>query len=254
AQRSRRLRRPFSVLLADVDHFKQYNDTHGHIAGDAALTKIADILRKTTRAVDCVARYGGEEFLVVLLETTVTTAALVAERIRARVAGETVGEGRMSLSIGVAECPAHGGTPETLIASADAAMYQAKSGGRGPVVKGRAESFPAVVVLPQAPRDSVWSGAPARAAMQALEAVLREFRGDSARVYLTGLSMGGYGTWELALEHPGRFAALVPICGGIRSPSALASIRVAGVPADAADPYAYVAARLADTPVWLFHG
>ena len=134
AQRSRRLRRPFSVLLADVDHFKQYNDTHGHIAGDAALTKIADILRKTTRAVDCVARYGGEEFLVVLLETTVTTAALVAERIRARVAGETFGEGRMSLSIGVAECPSHGDTPETLIASADAAMYQAKSGGRDRVI------------------------------------------------------------------------------------------------------------------------
>src|SRR5205807_3286879 len=59
AQRSRRLRRPFSVLLADVDHFKQYNDTHGHIAGDAALTKIADILRKTTRAVEIGARYGG---------------------------------------------------------------------------------------------------------------------------------------------------------------------------------------------------
>src|SRR5881409_3697910 len=126
--------------------------------------------------------------------------------------------------------------------------------GLGPVVKGRAESFPAVVVLPQAPRDSVWSGAPARAAMQALDAALREFRGDSARVYLTGLSMGGYGTWQLALEHAGRFAALVPICGGIRSPSALASIRVAGVPADAADTYAYVAARLVDTPVWLFHG
>jgi len=126
--------------------------------------------------------------------------------------------------------------------------------GLGPVVKGRAESFPAVVVLPQAPRDSVWSGAPARAAMQALDAALHEFRGDSARVYLTGLSMGGYGTWQLALEHAGRFAALVPICGGIRSPRALASIRVAGVPADAADPYAYVAARLVDTPVWLFHG
>jgi len=134
AQRSRRLRRPFSVLLADVDHFKQYNDTNGHIAGDAALTKVADILRKTTRAVDCVARYGGEEFLVVLLETTVTTAELVAERIRARVAGETFGAGRMSLSIGVAECPAHGDTPETLIASADAAMYQAKAGGRDRVI------------------------------------------------------------------------------------------------------------------------
>src|SRR5437667_2706635 len=126
--------------------------------------------------------------------------------------------------------------------------------GLGPVVRGRADSFPAVVVMPQAPSDSVWSGAPARAAMQALDAALLEFRGDSARVYLTGLSMGGYGTWQLALEYPGRFAALVPVCGGIRSPSALASIRVAGVPADAADPYAYVAARLADTPVWLFHG
>src|SRR3989475_1371401 len=101
AQRSRRLRRPFSVLLADVDHFKQYNDTQGHIAGDAALTKIADILRKTTRAVDCVARYGGEEFLVGLLETTLTTAALVAERIRARVAGGAVGEGGVSVSLGV---------------------------------------------------------------------------------------------------------------------------------------------------------
>jgi len=134
AQRARRLRRPFSVLLMDVDHFKQYNDTHGHLAGDAALTKMAEILRQQTRAVDCVARYGGEEFLVVLLETTVATAALVAERIRNRVATEAFGGGRMTVSIGVAECPAHGDTPEDLIASADAAMYQAKSGGRNRVV------------------------------------------------------------------------------------------------------------------------
>src|SRR2546425_9752149 len=102
AQRSRRLRRPFSVLLADVDHFKQYNDTQGHPAGDAALAKIADILRKQTRAVDCVARYGGEEFLIVLLETTVATAALVAERIRARVASEEFAGGSMTLSMGAA--------------------------------------------------------------------------------------------------------------------------------------------------------
>ena len=134
AQRSRRLRRPFSVLLADVDHFKQYNDTQGHPAGDAALTKIADILRKQTRAVDCVARYGGEEFLIVLLETTVATAALVAERIRARVASEEFAGGSMTLSIGVAECPSHGDTPETLIASADAALYEAKGAGRDRVV------------------------------------------------------------------------------------------------------------------------
>jgi len=134
AQRSRRLRRPFSVLLADVDHFKPYNDTHGHLAGDAALAKIADILRKTTRAVDCVARYGGEEFLVVLLETTTATATLVAERIRARVAAEPFDGGRITVSIGVAECPAHGDTPETLIATADAALYEAKDEGRDRVV------------------------------------------------------------------------------------------------------------------------
>jgi diguanylate cyclase (GGDEF)-like protein len=134
AQRARRLRRPFSVLLMDVDRFKQYNDTHGHLAGDAALTKVAEILRKQTRAVDCVARYGGEEFLVLLLETTVATAALVAERIRVRVAAEAFGGGRMTVSIGVAECPAHGDTPESLIGSADAAMYQAKAGGRDRVV------------------------------------------------------------------------------------------------------------------------
>ena len=133
-QRSRRLRRPFSVLLADVDHFKQYNDTHGHPAGDAALARIAEILRKTTRGVDCVARYGGEEFFVMLLETTVGTAAIVAERIRARVAIEEFAGGRITISIGVAECPSHGDTPESLIESADAAMYEAKDRGRDRVV------------------------------------------------------------------------------------------------------------------------
>ena len=133
-QRSRRLRRPFSVLLADVDHFKQYNDAHGHPAGDAALARIAEILRKTTRGVDCVARYGGEEFFVMLLETTVGTAAIVAERIRTRVAIEEFAGGRITISIGVAECPSHGDTPESLIESADAAMYEAKDRGRDRVV------------------------------------------------------------------------------------------------------------------------
>ena len=133
-QRSRRLRRPFSVLLGDVDRFKSYNDTHGHQAGDVALTRIADILRQTTRGVDCVARYGGEEFLVMLLETTEATAVIVAERIRARVGAEEFPGGRMTISIGVAECPGHGDTPEALIASADAALYRAKGEGRDRVV------------------------------------------------------------------------------------------------------------------------
>src|SRR2546426_2211704 len=133
-QRSRRLRRTFSVLLADVDHFKQYNDTHGHLAGDGALVKIAEILRKTTRGVDSVARYGGEEFVVMLIEAPIATALTVAERIRSRVAGEAFEGGHMTVSIGTAEYPAHGDTPEELIASADAAMYQAKSGGRDRVL------------------------------------------------------------------------------------------------------------------------
>jgi diguanylate cyclase (GGDEF)-like protein len=133
-QRSRRLRRPFSVLLADVDPFKPYNDTHSDQAGDVAVTRIADILRQTTRGVDGVARYSGEEFLVMLLETTVATAVTVAERIRARVAAEQFAGGRMTISIGVAEYPGHGDTPEALIASANAALYQAKGGGRDRVV------------------------------------------------------------------------------------------------------------------------
>ena len=133
-QRSRRLRRSFTVLLADVDRFKQYNDTHGHLAGDAALVKIAEVFRRTTRAVDCVARYGGEEFVVMLLECNMATATIVAERVRSRIAEQDLGEGRLTVSIGLAEYPEGGDTPEELIGTADAAMYQAKSAGRNQVV------------------------------------------------------------------------------------------------------------------------
>lgn len=133
-QRSRRLRHPCSVLMADVDHFKRYNDDYGHLAGDAALARVAEILREATRGVDCPARYGGEEFLVMLPETALARAAAVAERIRARVAAETFGEGKITVSIGVAEFPPHGETPEALIATADAALYQAKDKSRDRVV------------------------------------------------------------------------------------------------------------------------
>ena len=141
-QRSRRLRRAFAVLLADVDRFKQYNDTHGHLAGDSALVKIAEVFRKTTRQVDCVARYGGEEFVVMLLEANTETATLVAERIRGRVAEQDLGEGKLTLSIGVAEYPDGGDTPEELIATADAAMYKAKNAGRNQVVVAGIEQRP----------------------------------------------------------------------------------------------------------------
>jgi diguanylate cyclase (GGDEF)-like protein len=84
--------------------------------------------------VDSVARYGGEEFLVMLLEAPLPTAAIVGERIRARVASEPFDGGKVTVSIGLAEYPSHGDTPEELIASADAAMYKAKSQGRDRVL------------------------------------------------------------------------------------------------------------------------
>ena len=104
--------------------------------------KIAEVFRKTTRQVDCVARYGGEEFVVMLLEANLATATLVAERVRARVAEQDLGQGSLTLSIGVAEYPDGGDTPEELIATADAAMYKAKSAGRNQVVVGGTSEQP----------------------------------------------------------------------------------------------------------------
>lgn len=83
---------------------------------------------------------------------------------------------------------------------------------------------------------------------------MKEFGGDPDRVYLTGISMGGYGTFELALGHPGRFAALISVCGGLRPPPNRPGLLVTAIPSGESDPYAYAAARLASVPLWLFHG
>ena len=114
------------------------------------------------------------------------------------------------------------------------------------------ERVPAIVVLPQAPMDSIWTGVSDRIAMGALDATMRDFRVDSDRVYLTGLSMGGYGTWQFAVDHPNIFAALVPICAGVQAPLWVPRLRVA-VPDSVRDPYAYVASRIGRLPVWIFH-
>lgn len=126
--------------------------------------------------------------------------------------------------------------------------------GLGPAVMRRASDFPAIVVMPQCPAGGAWAGPTARAAIVALDAALAEFDGDPERVYLTGISMGGYGTWELALTNAGRFAALVPICGGVKPIAAAPGIAVravAGLPGDIHD---NAAAQLVNTPVWIFHG
>jgi len=111
------------------------------------------------------------------------------------------------------------------------------------------ERFPAVVVFPQvAWPDSFWAGAAETIALQALDAAAAEFRGDPDRVYLTGLSMGGFGTWRTAAEQPDRFAAFVVAAGGLPDPLPV------GAPAAVPDPHGYVASRVAHLPAWVFHG
>jgi len=132
--RSRRLDHEFSVVMADVDHFKSYNDAHGHPAGDEALKCVATVLRETLRDVDSAARYGGEEFFLLMPETSADAAAAMAERARALLVRHRPPAGAVTLSFGIASYPKHGGSAEALISAADAALYEAKRGGRDRIV------------------------------------------------------------------------------------------------------------------------
>jgi diguanylate cyclase (GGDEF)-like protein len=121
------------VLIADVDRFKQYNDAHGHPAGDEVLKRVALVLCECARDVDFIARYGGEEFFLMMPEVGAAEAAERAAGIRRRLAAQNFANGAVTLSIGVAEFPAHGESGESLIAAADAALYEAKREGRDSV-------------------------------------------------------------------------------------------------------------------------
>ena len=138
-RRARRYDKALVILMADVDRFKEFNDAHGHFAGDEALKAVAEVLQEVMREVDYVARYGGEEFLVMLPDTDIDGAIRAAERIRERLAERAVVVGNQSvtvtLSVGVAEFPIDGDSPESLIVSADTALYQAKRHGRDRVVR-----------------------------------------------------------------------------------------------------------------------
>ncbi|HET6779097.1 MAG TPA: alpha/beta fold hydrolase [Gemmatimonadales bacterium] len=123
--------------------------------------------------------------------------------------------------------------------------------GLGPAIRRSQDRFPAIVVMPQAPPESIWRGTVAEMSVAALEQTTKEFRVDRSRTYVVGLSMGGYGAWTLALKHPRRFAAIVAVCGGILPPGHLTELD-AGLREK--DPYAELARRLGGTPVWLFHG
>ena len=128
-----------SLVMMDIDHFKSVNDTYGHPAGDAVLRDVAAIVRRSVRDVDVCGRYGGEEFVVLLPQTDLPGAVLVAERIREAVAAkpfELRGEQRkITISLGVATAPGHGKDPRALIESADQALYASKQGGRDRVSK-----------------------------------------------------------------------------------------------------------------------
>lgn len=137
--RTIRSRRPFSVIMSDIDHFKLFNDTHGHQLGDKVLTEFARVLIHNVRANDFVARYGGEEFIIILPETTKQQASIVAEKLRAAVEQHKILTTKkesltVTASFGVSHF--HEGTTDwkQIVKAADHALYDAKNRGRNCVV------------------------------------------------------------------------------------------------------------------------
>jgi diguanylate cyclase (GGDEF)-like protein len=129
--RTLRYAHPFSLLMIDIDHFKQVNDTHGHEAGDEALIRLGRTLQEGTRGIDLAARVGGEEFAIILTETEYHGGMEVAERLRLAIkAAEIPVVGHITASFGVADCPSGGQTSRELLAAADSALYEAKRLGR----------------------------------------------------------------------------------------------------------------------------
>ena len=142
-----------ALMLFDIDHFKQVNDRYGHPAGDEVLRELAGRAVRQVRSVDLVGRLGGEEFVVVMPETSLGGAAVVAERLRAAVADEpfilqdNAGTPPVTISIGIAVTGAGKDTLESLLKSADDALYAAKNGGRNRVIAFPAQPAPALLKL-----------------------------------------------------------------------------------------------------------
>ena len=135
-KRSLRQGHPTALAMMDIDDFKACNDSLGHQAGDRVLAEVGQLIRQSVREIDLAARYGGEEFVVVLPYTEVGGARVVAERLRARVGahpfldGTSAGPARVTVSIGLAACPADASSAEELIRRSDERLYRAKSEGK----------------------------------------------------------------------------------------------------------------------------
>lgn len=136
-QRAKRSGRRMSLIMLDVDHFKNINDAHGHLFGDYVLKTIASRIRDCLRRHDLVGRVGGEEFLVISPESGMDEAVIVAERIRKLVQSKTIGDARVEVSItlsaGVTEMTNKDINPDSLLSRADTALYMAKDQGRNRV-------------------------------------------------------------------------------------------------------------------------
>lgn len=137
--RSKRHAKIFSLVFLDVDYFKQYNDTHGHLHGDAILVALSKLLISGIRKSDLAVRYGGEEFVLLLPETSKENAFSLAGAIREKIAAhpfpgrDTQPQGMLTVSMGIAAFPEDGSDSSTLLHRADEALYQAKNGGRNRV-------------------------------------------------------------------------------------------------------------------------
>jgi len=129
---------PLCVIMADLDHFKEINDTHGHMVGDKVLAEVGARIRAALREFDLVGRYGGEEFVVVLENTSRHTACLIAERIRQRIASSPIKVGHLELQLTISQglaMRAEGDDLQRLLQRADDAMYRAKRAGRNCVAE-----------------------------------------------------------------------------------------------------------------------
>ncbi len=157
-ERARRYRRPLSLIMFDIDHFKLFNDDHGHPVGDRVLREIGALVNAGCRRNDLAARYGGEEFAVLLPETTLEHALVQGERLRRAVVGHSVsGCGQQPLSItvsvGLAELEPDMKEPRELVEAADRALYQAKQAGRNRVCWSRPTPVPHLETATPPPED-----------------------------------------------------------------------------------------------------
>ncbi len=125
---------PLSLMMIDIDDFKKFNDSNGHIQGDQALRQISEVLKENCRKIDILCRYGGEEFSLILPANNKKEAALLGERIRKSIAGKKILKSSFTISIGIASYPQDSANKKTLIEKADQALYKAKRKGKNKVV------------------------------------------------------------------------------------------------------------------------